>query len=69
MAEENRINRSEKPDEPTWDGEADQERQLPRTHHLGGAHRRLFGVGEGPAEAAAGAGKERDDWGVLCLEV
>ena len=38
-----------------WVGETDQQPQLPRVHHPGGKRRRLFGGGEGPAEAVAGA--------------
>jgi hypothetical protein len=43
-----------------WVGETDQQRQLPRVHHPGGGRRRLFGGGEGPGEAVAGA--RQDAW-------
>jgi len=38
-----------------WAGKADRQRQLLGLHDPGGGRRHLFGVGEGPAEAAAGA--------------
>ena len=40
-------------------GEADQRRQLLEIVGRGGERRRLFVVGEGPAEAVAGAKQER----------
>ena len=41
-------------------GEAGQQRQLLRLYDVGDERRRLFGVGEGPAEAVAGA--KQDAW-------
>ncbi len=41
-----------------WVGETDRQRRFPRIHHASGERRYLFGVGEGPAEAVAGAKQE-----------
>jgi len=38
--------------------ETDRQRQLLRLYDAGGERRRLFGVGEGPAEPVAGAKQE-----------
>ncbi len=42
-----------------WVGETDRQRQLTGMYDPGGERRRLFGIGEGPAEAVAGAKQER----------
>jgi len=42
-----------------WVGEAGRRQRLVGIHDPGGERRRLFGVGEGPAEAAAGAKQMR----------
>ena len=42
-----------------WTGETVRQRQLSGMHHLGGERRPLFGVGEGPAEAVAGAKQDQ----------
>ena len=39
--------------------ETDRQQRPPRVHHSGGVSRRLFGVGEGPTEAGAGAKQKR----------
>ncbi len=43
-----------------WVSEMSRRQRLARVHHPGGERRRLFGVGEGPTEAVAGA--KGDTW-------
>jgi len=45
-----------------WDDEAGRRQRVTRRSDSGGERRHLFGVGEGPAEAVAGA---KQDWVVM----